>query len=92
MVYAELAGIKLGDDYPVRIMGIINVSPESFYKGSVKSRPDDASELAAEMVKEGADIIDVGGMSTAPYLVTEISIEEETKRLIDSDQSDQGSC
>ena len=63
-------------------MGIINVSPESFYKGSVKSRPDDASELAAEMVKEGADIIDVGGMSTAPYLITEISIEEETKRLI----------
>ena len=81
MVYGELAGIKLGDDYPVRIMGIINVSPESFYKGSVKSTKEGVSELAAAMVKEGADIIDVGGMSTAPYLMTEISGEEETKRL-----------
>jgi dihydropteroate synthase len=81
LVYGELAGVKLGDDHPVRIMGIINVSPESFYKGSVKSTTEGASELATAMVKEGADIIDVGGMSTAPYLMTEISVEEETKRL-----------
>jgi dihydropteroate synthase len=81
MVYGELRGIKLGDSYPVRVMGIINVSPESFYKGSVKSTKEGVSELAAAMVKEGADIIDVGGMSTAPYLETEISVEEETKRL-----------
>jgi len=81
LVYAELAGIKLGDDHPVRIMGVINASPESFYKGSVKSTAEEASEVAAVMVKEGADIIDVGGMSTAPYLATEISVEEETKRV-----------
>jgi dihydropteroate synthase len=84
LVYAKLAELKLGDDYPVRIMGIINVSPESFYKDSVKSRPDDASELAIAMAEEGADIIDVGGMSTAPYLATEISVEEETKRLTEA--------
>src|SRR5579862_6309797 len=62
-------------------MGIINLSPESFYKGSVRSASGDVSEFATKMVKEGADLIDVGGMSTAPYLKTEISVEEETKRL-----------
>jgi dihydropteroate synthase len=81
LVFGELAGIRLGNNYPVRVMGIINVSPESFYKGSVKSTREDMSEIAVKMVKEGADIIDVGGMSTAPYLTTAISVEEETRRL-----------
>ena len=62
-------------------MGIINVSPESFYKGSVKLTQEGVSELAEDMVKEGVDVIDVGGMSTAPYLATQIPVEEETRRL-----------
>ncbi|MBI3858967.1 MAG: dihydropteroate synthase [Thaumarchaeota archaeon] len=81
MVYGELAGLELGDGYPVRVMGAINVSPESFYKGSVKTTPGGISELAATMVKEGADMIDVGGTSTAPYLATEVPLEEEIRRL-----------
>ncbi len=81
LVYGELAGVKLGDGYPVRVMGAINVSPESFYKGSVKTMPGGISELAATMVNEGADMIDVGGMSTAPYLATEVPLEEEIRRL-----------
>jgi len=32
---ADLAGLRVGDAYPVRVVGVINVSPESFYKGSV---------------------------------------------------------
>ncbi len=62
MIQGELAGIKLGDGHPVRVMGIINVSPESFYKGSVKTRPEGISKLASTMVKQGAEIIDLGGM------------------------------
>ena len=81
LVHGELAGIKLGDSYPVRVMGTINVSPESFYKRSVKTSPESVAELAVAMVKEGADIIDVGGISTAPYLATEVPLEEETRRL-----------
>lgn len=80
-VYAKLSKIEVGDEYPVRIMGVINVSPESFYKGSVKIDPKEIADTALQMVEEGVDIIDVGGMSTAPYLETEVSAEEEARRL-----------
>lgn len=63
------------------IMGILNISPDSFYSGS--SYPDikQAVKRALEMVEEGADIIDVGGQSTRPGS-TSISEEEEIKRVI----------
>ncbi|NWG09120.1 MAG: dihydropteroate synthase [Nitrososphaerales archaeon] len=80
-VLSELAGLKIGDEHPVRIMGVINVSPESFYKGSVRVSPKEIADLAVKMEEEGADIIDVGAMSTAPYLKTAITIEEEINRL-----------
>jgi dihydropteroate synthase len=80
-ILSNLSGLKIGDEYPVRIMGVINVSPESFYKGSVRTSPNEIANLAKKMEEEGADIIDIGAMSTAPYLKTEIPIEEEIKRL-----------
>jgi dihydropteroate synthase len=79
---ADLAGVRVGDAYPVRVVGVINVSPESFYKGSVRTSHEEIVNTALSMTKEGADIIDIGAMSTAPYLKTEISKEEETKRLV----------
>jgi len=79
--YADIAGIKIGDTYPVRIMGVINVSPESFFKGSVFSSEDALKRVAERLVKEGAAIIDVGARGTAPYLKTDISVEEEGARL-----------
>jgi dihydropteroate synthase len=60
-----VGGIPVGDTEPVRIMGIINLSQESFYKGSV-ARPGEALSLAEAMQKEGADLIDLGAVSTAP--------------------------
>jgi len=81
-IFAELAGVRVGDAYPVRIVGVINVSPESFYKGSVKTSKEEIVNTALRMAKEGVDIIDIGAMSTAPYLETEISEKEETKRLV----------
>jgi len=62
-------------------MAVINVSPESFYKKSVKIGYEEIADEATRLEKMGADIIDVGGMSSAPYLDTWISEEEEEKRL-----------
>lgn len=65
----------------VRIMGIVNVSPESFYKGSVKVSEEDIARTVASMEEYGASIVDVGAMSTAPYLDTVVPVEEEITRL-----------
>jgi len=80
-VCAKLGDVKIGDGCPVRIMGVINVSPESFYKGSVTTQIDVIRRCAEAMVADGAAIIDVGAMSTAPYLSTQISLKEEIHRL-----------
>ena len=78
---ANMASLKVGDAYPVRVVGVINVSPESFYKGSIVTTREEIAAATSKMVEEGAEILDVGAMSTAPYLQTEISVDEEKKRL-----------
>jgi len=78
---ANLGGCGVGEGFPVRIVGAINVSPESFYQGSVARNEDALRRLAHQMVADGADILDIGAMSTAPYLETAISEEEERRRL-----------
>lgn len=62
-------------------MGIINASPESFYGASVRTTRRAVAAAAARMQREGADIIDVGGMSTAPYLETMVPEETEAGRV-----------
>jgi len=62
-------------------MGIINVSAESFYQDSIKTTTKDIALTAKTMERDGANIIDVGAMSTAPYLDTVISAEEEILRM-----------
>ncbi len=78
---AQLAGIPVGDTLPVRIMAVLNVSPESFYPDSIHTNREQIAETAHALAGEGADIIDIGAMSTAPYLKTDISEAEETERL-----------
>src|SRR3989442_15398710 len=78
---SHLAGLSVGDRAPVRVMAVLNVSPESFYKGSVQPSLERLAEAAQAMASAGADIIDIGAMSTAPYLKTQISAEEDTERL-----------
>lgn len=79
MIRAEISGLSIGDNLPVRIMGVINLSPESFYRGSVVT--SDINEAAQRMVDEGADIIDIGARSTWP-LAPEITKEVEKERLL----------
>jgi dihydropteroate synthase len=62
-------------------MGVLNVSPESFHPGSVHAEPDDLLATALGMVEAGAILIDIGARSTAPYLDTNITDEEERRRL-----------
>lgn len=64
-----------------RIMGIINLSPESFYKDSIKHQEDEIQDTIIRMQDNGVDIVDVGGMSTAPYLKTLVPKDLESKRL-----------
>jgi len=77
----SIGKLRIGEKVPARIMGVINVSPESFYKNSVKTKVNEIAIVATEMQKTGADMIDVGAMSTAPYLETIISVEQETRRM-----------
>jgi dihydropteroate synthase len=72
--------VAAGDGVPVVIIGALNVSPESFYAGSVHPG-DDLVRVADAMVAAGAAILDVGGMSTAPYLTGSVSEAEEADRL-----------
>jgi dihydropteroate synthase len=80
VIEKTIAGLKVGDNQPVRVMGVINLSSESFYKGSVVL-PDSVLDSARKMIVEGADFIDVGARSTWP-LAQKISKEEERSRLI----------
>ena len=77
----RLARVRVGGSSPIRVMGIINTSPESFYKKSVFTDKKMIEKTAKLMEEDGADFIDVGGMSTAPYIQTLISEDKEIKRI-----------
>jgi dihydropteroate synthase len=68
-------------DKPV-VMGIINATPDSFYKGSRHTGVDAILQLAEQMLKDGAAILDIGGQSTRPGSEV-VTAEEELKRVID---------
>lgn len=63
------------------IMGILNVTPDSFSDGGLFNDREDAVKHALEMIDAGADIVDVGGESTRPGS-SPVSMEEELKRVI----------
>lgn len=71
--------IAIGADAPVRVMGVINCSPESFYTDSYIA-PAEVRKKAEEMVAAGADIIDLGARSTAPHAQA-ISQTTEAERI-----------
>ncbi|BAU48971.1 dihydropteroate synthase [Sulfurifustis variabilis] len=63
------------------VMGILNVTPDSFSDGGVFFGPDAALARASQMVEEGADILDIGGESTRPG-ARQVSAQEEIERVV----------
>ncbi len=64
------------------VMGILNVTPDSFSDGGQFIAPERAMAQARRMIAEGADIIDIGAESTRPYGAQPVSADEEIKRLL----------
>ncbi len=92
MSQSILSGVRVGIGAPVRIMGVINASPESFFKGSIHWSKRSIADAARRMQKDGADFIDIGAMSTAPYLKTQISEQEEARRLASAISAARRAC
>jgi dihydropteroate synthase len=85
--------MPIGKKYTIKVMGIINTSPESFYKGSVKTGEQEIAATAKQMQEDGAHVIDIGGMSTAPYVQTVfIPIEEEIRRVTEAIKAVRSVC
>jgi dihydropteroate synthase len=68
------------------VMGILNLTPDSFFKGSRFQNEKDTMEAVEKMLKDGADVIDVGAVSTRPG-ADNIDVEEEKKRIVQMLQS-----
>ena len=88
----KLANVAVGGTNPIRILGILNTSPESFYKKTIVTKKQSQINLIKKIVEQGADFIDVGGMSTAPYLSTLVSEKIESQRIIEAIKNIQNVC
>lgn len=76
---ADGVGLELGER--TLMMGILNVTPDSFSDGGQHNSVDKALDHAAQLIDEGADIIDIGGESTRPGF-TPITVEQELERIL----------
>tara|TARA_Y100000590_G_scaffold459455_1_gene616590 strand:- start:19912 stop:20790 length:879 start_codon:yes stop_codon:yes gene_type:complete len=77
----KLGNLTVGLKNKPTIMGILNSSPESFYKNSIKSTKTQISKFILDLEESGGKIIDVGGMSTVPYKKTIVSEKIESQRI-----------
>jgi len=77
----ELKGKVLGGAKPL-VMGIINLTPDSFYEGSRKQTEHEILDTSAKMLNEGADILDLGAYSSRPN-AENINADEEWNRMQD---------
>jgi dihydropteroate synthase len=78
--YINVGG-KLLDLSVPKVMGILNITPDSFYSGSRTFTEKEVLSRASQMVKDGADILDVGGYSSRPG-AEEITQDEEIRRIL----------
>lgn len=79
-VWEACGRIVVGDRVP-KVMGIVNVTPDSFSDGGRSLALDDALTNAQELVSQGADILDVGGESSRPGAES-VCVEEELRRVV----------
>ena len=81
-IYSKLFDfLEVGDNHPIIIIGVLNLSPESFYKGSVYEDINTLEHAALDMIRNGAKMLDLGARSTAPWS-KKITLEEELKRIL----------
>lgn len=80
--FLNLKGELIDITTPI-VMGILNVTPDSFYDGGKYTQEKAILQQVEEMLSEGASIIDIGGYSSRPK-ATDISAEEEKKRVVES--------
>jgi dihydropteroate synthase len=78
--YWQLRTRKLRFSNRPRLMGIVNVTPDSFSDGGQFLNPQVAVDQAIQLVEDGADLLDLGGESTRPY-ATPVDFEEESQRV-----------
>ena len=76
----DCAGRLLRLDVP-RVMGIVNVTPDSFSDGGAHATADEAVAHGLKLAEEGADVLDVGGESTRPG-ASEVPLDEELRRVL----------
>jgi len=77
----QLRDRSLPLDRPI-VMGIVNVTPDSFSDGGWFLAPDAAVEHALALLAQGADILDVGGESTRPQSAEPVPVDEELRRVL----------
>ncbi len=75
---------------PVLVMGVLNLTPDSFSDGGEYSGPVDARSRLGELIEQGSDIVDIGAESTAPG-ATPVLLEQEWQRLAPTIRSFMGS-
>ncbi|MHA2175990.1 MAG: dihydropteroate synthase [Candidatus Hodarchaeales archaeon] len=84
-IVGKIASLVIGDKYRTCIMGILNLSPSSFFKGSISTKKRDIQSNLMTMINGGADIIDVGALSSAPSFIydttQETNLSSEITRL-----------
>lgn len=76
---AKNEGLKLGEK--TALMGVVNLTPDSFFAESRRPDPDQALGFALELVEAGADIVDLGGESTRPG-ASPVDVDEEIRRVV----------
>jgi dihydropteroate synthase len=74
------------------VIGIVNVTPDSFSDGGSFFSADDAVSYAQRLVAEGADVLDIGGESTRPQGATPVDSEEERRRILPVVRAVSASC
>ena len=70
-----------GSSKSILLMGVINASPDSYYKHSIATDYQTIAKRAKDLENEGADIIDLGAMSTAPNLESTVNLSIEKQRM-----------
>ncbi|MGI0038023.1 MAG: dihydropteroate synthase [Nitrososphaera sp.] len=88
----KIGELIVGPKSSSKVMGVINVSPESFFKGSVRTSDEQVAAAARLMEHEGAHMIDIGAMSTAPYLETMIPVDKEVRRITSAIRAAKSAC